>query len=333
MFNWVRSFLTNFYITVVIDDKDCKIYGEFVRKSKIIKTIKTKFDIVNSRIDPTFNKLIKKESKNAYHTYISVLLHTSKQWVLPQGKQYRKFGIDPSTSQIVKMPSGWSIFVSNSEFVDTKRLLNNIKMDLVYSPFSLLYERIVQNKVDDKLTLYVYARDYSTTMMIFRNDKMKFGKYFNNDTKEDPIVDDKVLKSIDTTNLDDIIADEEDKLINLETLQDIDSVDVGFSDGSFQDIQTIEEDDEEIDIERSVANLGKLAKLIENIKIGVKEYYSNKLYSSDFIESIVIFDAIEFDDHLSETIQTEFLIEPIIYEADANQDLIRIVKRELNEKL
>lgn len=329
MLSWLRNTLTNLYLCINISENVCKLHGEFVKNKSVVKTIRKDFEIKNGKVDRLFNTYLQEQSKKAHFSYLSYLLHTERQWALPTNKTPSDFNVDAKNSFVIRMPNNWSIFIPNYELNDISVFLNNISLDLAYSPFSLLYEQILQHQQKDKNTLYIYFQDDCVSVLIFKNQTMRFGMFFENTLKIAQIKD-TLLDPVDTTDIDTLIANEEEKMESFGILDDFDNIELEQKE-DFSDIQNIEDtdEDEEIDLETSVTIMGKVARLLDNIHESLQDYYSNPLYDSDFIDSIVIFDGVGIDINMTEGIKNEFLIEPLIFPINVSEDILKLVKRDL----
>lgn len=329
-----KYFVKNLYLCVFVGNKECSIYGQFVKNGKDLSALQADFEIVGEHIDFKFNDYVKKHAKGANSTYIALLLNTQKQWALPVSDRvgYNKFGVNFGEVNVLSMPGGWSIFIPKDEIQAQLHFLNGLKIDLLYSPFSLLYDKINEFRADDKITLYVYIQGDSCAMMVFKELEMKFGAFYNsNDEENEQKHDDGNLSPINIADIDNIIAKEDDKFNALNTLNELSTDD---EIGGFEDIsKTQEYERSESDTQTNLKRLGLSGLMLSNIKDAISDYYKNPLYDSNFIEKIVIFDSTgDIDEqNLIDIISNELCIETTVFKVDKYKDALNIISKELNE--
>ena len=70
--------------------------------------------------------------------------------------------------------------------------------------------------------------------------------------------------------------------------------------------------------------------MYRHISLAIKEFYTNPLYEGDFIENVVIFDAME---RTSATflhyLQNELLVKTAVYPVDTLKTMTELMKKEL----
>lgn len=330
MIFWIKKFLSNLYISAVFKDKECQIYAKVIKDNKILKTLEAVFDLnENKALDTKFNDYIKKQEKISNFAYLSVMINTSRQWALPTTTKegYTKFGIDFSSVNIVVMPGDWSIFIYKDEIENLQNLFNGIEINLIYSPFALLYENIINIKNENKNVLYIYNHENSISMMVFDQNTMKFSSFFSTIKSDDGIDEYKELSSVDTSDLENVISKEDDKFDQLDSLEDINFIENSSDREIFEDMNA---DFANIkNLEESVDDISKETILMNYIRLSIEEYYKNDLYDSHFIDKILIFDDTKLEKSFLSLLESELLIETSIVEIDTLKDLNKLMIREL----
>lgn len=330
MFSWLRQFLSNLIVCVLQDGDKCRIHAQIVKNSKSIKSIELEFDVSGGKIDPKFNKQLRSLVNSVHSVYLSVLLSDAKQWALPvsSGDEFRKFGVNLSDSKVLQMPNSWSIVLPKDVLKGIEHFLNGTNPDLIYSPFALLYEKIRLTKQKPSgAVLYIYVQQTTCAMLIFDGEKMKFAAFFNSQNSQVK-QNEYPLNTFDTHDLDTIITTEEDKINSLDSLGNLDDSDSN----EFADIQSTPEPEaqSEESIEKSIQGIGKSMSLIGNMKIALDDFYKSGLYESDFVNSAVIYDCCGLiDEHFPDMVESEFMMESRIHAANAGEELISVIKREL----
>lgn len=331
--SFLRSFITNLYICVFVNNKECSIYGQFVKNEKNLNAIEADFEIIGEHIDFKFNDYVKKYAKNAHSAYIALLLNTKKQWALPVSDRigYNKFGVNYAEVNVLAMPGGWSIFIPKEEIKEQTHFLNGLAIDLLYSPYALLYDKIREFRADERITLYVYTQTDSCAMMVFKGLKMQFAAFYNNDDKDESVEQgDDSLAPINIADIDNLIAKEDDKFSALNTLNELSMND---DIEGFEDIVKIEENDKrENDAQASLERLGRSGQMLANVTDAIGDYYKNPLYEADFVEKIVVFDSAGFidDQNFVDIVANELYVEATVFSVDKHKDILDIITRELN---
>ena len=162
-------------------------------------------------------------------------------------------------------------------------------------------------------------------MLIFEKKKMKFAAYFNSDGAK-ARRSEYALNAFDTHDLDSIINAEEDKINALDSLGDLGDID---TDTEFADIQgESDEPQSEESIEKSIQGIGKTMSVVGNMKTALDDFYKSE--EGDFVNLAVIFDACGLiDEHFPDVVHSELAIDSKIYSANAGEEMISIIKREI----
>lgn len=158
---------------------------------------------------------------------------------------------------------------------------------------------------------------------------MRFSAYFDTRKDSSHLVDEKELSKEDTTDIDNVIEKEEDKLNELDGLDDLSSVINSSKKESFEDLQSSEINDINRNLEDSVRDIGRETLLLNNIRLAIMEFYKNEAYRSDFIEHIMIFDGLKLEKSFLSILESELLIEADIQEINIENDMNDIMIREL----
>ena len=166
--------------------------------------------------------------------------------------------------------------------------------------------------------------------MVFAGLEMLFSAFFNEEV-EAHMEEDETIAPINIADIDNIIAKEDDKFSALNALNDLDDDNMDIN-GQFCDITKVEDVERSgAQIEESLQKVGRSGNMLNNIKEAMKEYYRNPLYQSEFIEKIVVFDSQDVLDEQSfiDVVTHEIFIDSAVFKVDRNEDLLSIIKREL----
>lgn len=280
----IRKLFSNLFLSVLIEAKECKIYGVILKNGKIVKKIETSFEHPeNNKVNIKAIEYIKNYEKECSYMYISLFFDYISQGALPitDPNAYTKYGVDPNKVKIINMPSKWSIYANNIEIKLAKNILPNLQIDLLYSPFALLYKEIQKLGFPKNSTLYIYNHINSLAIAIFQEEKMKFGAFFVTSATDGIEEDDENLQQVDTSQIDELLLSEKESN-SFEKLEPLESLD-NIKDLDFQDINTPEDKN----IINSISVFGRDMKAYEYIVSAIDEYYSNEIYNAEFLEKIV----------------------------------------------
>ena len=167
--------------------------------------------------------------------------------------------------------------------------------------------------------------------MVFAGLQMRYAAYFC-EGEEEKMAEEDTIAPINIADIDNIIAKEDDKFSALNALNDLDDDNFELN-GQFCDITKVEDVERSgAQIEESLQKVGRSGNMLNNIKEAMKEYYRNPLYQSEFIEKIVVFDSQDVLDEQSfiDVVGHEIFVDSAVFKVDRNEDLLSIIKRELN---
>lgn len=322
----IRKLFSNLFVSVLIESKECKIYGVILKNGKIVKKIEASFEhLENNKANIKAIDYIKKYEKECSYIYIALFFDYMSQGALPttNTNAYINYGVDPNKVKIINMPLNWSIYANYMEMKLSKNILGNLKVDLLYSPFALMYKEIQAIGFSQPTTMYIYNHINSLAMAVFEKDKMKFGAFFITSITEE-IEDETSLQQLDTTQIDEMLSTEKelssfDKLESLDSLENIKDLD-------FQDIGSFEDKN----ITNSISIFGRDMKVYEYIVSAIEEYYSNKLYEAKFIEKIVFFNNAKISRTFLSYLESQLLVKIENYDINTIEIMNNLMIKEIN---
>lgn len=322
----VRKLFSNLFISVLIEAKECKIYGVVLKNGKVVKKLEANFE----HLEPTKANIkaidyIKKHEKECSYTYIALFFDYMSQGSLPiiNPNEYINYGVDPNKVKIINMPSDWSIYANYMEMKLAKNMLGNLKVDLLYSPFALLYREIQTIGFCELATLYIYNHANSIALAVFEQNKMKFGAFFVSSTT-DEIEDEANFQQVDTTQIDEMLLKEKE-LNSFDRLEPLESLD-NIQDLDFQDINNLEDRN----IANSISIFGRDMKAYEYIVSAIEEYYSNKLYDAKFIEKIVFFNNTKISQTFLSYLESKLLVKTESHDVNTIEIMSDLMIKEIN---
>ncbi|ASM38811.1 MAG: hypothetical protein SPI03_04295 [Campylobacter sputorum] len=323
----IRKFFSNLFVSIIVEAKECKIYGVILKNGKIAKKIETSFEhLENNKANIRAIEYIKKYEKECSYIYIALFFDYMSQGALPttNTNAYINYGVDPNKVKIINMPSNWSIYANYMEMKLAKNILGNLQVDLLYSPFALLYRKLQQIGFSQGTTLYVYNHINSLALAIFEKDKMKFGAFFITATTDEIEEDERDLQQVDTSQIDELLSNEKE-LNSFEKLESLDKFD-DIKDLDFQDINSLEDRN----LANSISIFGRDMKAYEYIVSAIDEYYSNSLYDAKFLEKIVFFNNTKMSKTFLSYIESQLLLKIENYDINTIEIMNNLMIKEIN---
>ncbi|MBZ7984257.1 MULTISPECIES: hypothetical protein [unclassified Campylobacter] len=321
MFN-IRKYLSTIFINLVIKDKSCSIEAYSVKNEKIIKIHQRTF------IEEDKNKLlkyIKTLIDNHYFTYVSLLFTSIGQGMVPtiNKTDLQKFGVDSSAVSL-KIFDNSFLYAAKTELINADIVFDELQVDLIYSPFSILFKLIQDKKSDgfvfDGISLFVLKYGEFITLMIYDGKKFKFGSYFELKINKDNEEDHQTLELEEEIELDS----------NNDTLEELD----------FDEFDNVKVDDNfdlgadlNSDLNENLQSFSLDMQIFEYINSAIKEFYNNNIYDSDFINNIIIFEHEKSSKAMHSYIESELLIKPIVYTIDIFKEMLKLSSNDLGAKI
>lgn len=309
----IRKLFANLFVSLIVESNEWKIYVKIIKNGKVIKQTQASFEQKDAKIKAI--EYIKRHEKSATYMYIAVFFDALGQGALPGVKKssFYLHGIDLNKVKIIYMSEKWSIYANLIEMKMAKNILGHIGVDLLYSPFVLLYNEVKKRSFPKKTTMYIYNHISSICVCVFSAYAMKFGAFFK--------IDDNATNQLNMQD-DDIIGENEqfDEFQTLKPLENIDDLD-------FKDIDEIEN---EKNIEKSVSIFGRDMKIYKYIQTAIDEFYTNKIYDSSFIEKIVFFDNANISKTFLSYLENEIFMQIECYPVNTLEIMNNIMIKEIN---
>lgn len=317
----IRKYLSSVFINVVLKDKAFVIESYSVKKEKIIKTQQRTF---NDEEKQKALKYIKDLIDNHYFTYVSLLFTSIGQGMIPtiNKNELQRYGVDDSAITLKTFDNSF-LYASKVELENSNVIIDNLHVDLIFSPFVILSKLIKDKRADgfvyEGINLFVLKYNEFITLMIYENNKFKFGSYFE-------------LK---------INKENEEENIELEEELEIENDDDALEELDFDELDNIKLDDdfnldENLNTEVNDESLNTFSldmQIFEYINSAIKEFYDNEVYESDFINNIIMFEHEKSSKAMHSYIESELLLKPIVYKIDVFKEMLKLSCLDLGVKI
>ena len=328
----IRRFFSVLYLSAVIESKKCLFYGEAYKGAKLLKTIKIEFDLdeqgVISKKAEEYLKNLQKEYK---WVYVSLFFDALDQGVFEarNAEHLEKLGIKTKEISCINPAKNWLVYAKLSDVKAAEEKFDDTDIDVLYSPIALIQKEIEKQNLPTANTLFIYSCKEIFDICITSDDGAKYATVCKTD--EYDASENTEFDKENSDEIDDFITDVDDSFNNLDGLEDLeDMLKTSGNEEEFADLDYDINMPESTDVTASVSIFGRDMSMYGYISLALKEFYTNPLYESDFIEDVVIFDATE---RTSATflhyLQNELLVKTAVYPVDTLKTMTELMKKEL----
>jgi len=345
----------NLFVAVVLSETECELRCKVLKDGAIAKTFTKVFTLSPPMdgLDPALETYLMNLQDEYRFVYISFLLGSLGQGAISGtgNSAFNKHSVDMKNVHSVALYNQWSAYASYIEIKWAKNLFSNVGLDFIYSPFIILSDFVVSQKLKNKPTCYILNCQDFFILAIFEEKQLHFGAFFKTQTDtafshSDDINDweneqeEEGLSSSD--EMPEIAAQEDEdeehegieELSELGELSELDDVNDLRSTDSFSDI-----DDKSLSSFRGMDGLkeedislelyGRDLLVYKYLKTALEEYYHNPLYVSEFIDEIVIFDSYEISSDLIHQLEDELMMDVEIHKVDVSDRMCDIAIKEV----
>jgi len=340
----IQKKFQNLFVSVILNESESLLRCKVLKDGAIIKTFTKTFthtesmDALEKSVE---NYLIALQEEYTF-VYVAFFLGSMGQGAFAgTGKSaFEKHNVDSENVFTVTMNNQWSAYASYIEIKWAKNLFSEVGLDLIFSPFVVLNDFVVSQKLKNKPTCYLLNCQDSFCVAIMNEKKLYFGAFFKtqsdtNFTQTNQVNDwENEEKEEGVTALGDLSELEEDdeSLSDLSDLGDIDdirSID-SFSDiddsktlGHFKGIDTVKREDTSLEL------YGRDLLVYKYLKSSLEEYYHNSIYDSAFIEEIIIFDSYEISSDLIRQLEDDLMMDVEIHKVDVSDRMCDLAIKEV----
>ncbi|EDP6879946.1 TPA: hypothetical protein R1763_000599 [Campylobacter lari] len=319
MLSFFRKYILQLLICICYDEKQYIIRCHTWKKSQPVDTFEKSFEDKEKAIE-----YVKNLSKDFQIYYICTFFTPIAQGVVPSSnfKELSNFGVEANNVKCIPFNNAL-LYVSNQSLSSYKEDYEAFGgLDLLYSPFSLLYHCIANSGFEEKIGLYVYRYHDFVAMLICKNEIILFGSYFNIASQNYDEVDffDDIKEEFDLQIDDESQEEENEQNYDLKSLEEMSK--------ELDKLEDLDENEEQLPME-SLENFSSDMKMIEYIISSVKEFYHNPLYDNSFLEEIVIFDEESFSATSLDYLENELFIKPKVELIDTLNLMNELVVKDL----
>ncbi len=343
----------NLFVAVVLSETECLLRCKVLKNGAITKVFTKTFALTPplDALDKTIENYLMNLQDEYQFVYIAFLLNSLGQGAISGtgNASFSKHNVDIQNVHNVALYNQWSAYASYIEIKWAKNLFSEVGLDFIYSPFIILNDFVVSQKLKNRPTCYILNCQDFFILAIFEEKQLHFGAFFKtqtdtafthsddvndweNEQEEEGILDSEALPEVGRTDEDEHEGLEElSELTELGELEDIDdlrSTD-SFSDidekgiSSFRGMEDLKEEDISLEL------YGRDLLVYKYLRTALEEYYHNPLYKSEFIDEIIIFDSYEISSDLIHQLEDELMMDVEIHKVDVSDRMCDIAIKEV----
>ncbi len=212
--------------------------------------------------------------------YVVSMMDTFNQGALPGcgSRTFEKYGIDEALSRHICFQKQWSAYVSLVEIKWFEEKFKGIELDLLYSPFILLYQHVYPH-LDETPGIYILHQNSMLYMMVLSKDRLW---YAHATAVLHSQAQGAVEAGLDTDEADDLAFD-------LELLEEEEGAEIlenNMIKKSLKEEGIAEEEADRDDLALLEYNLN----LYEEVKETIGRYYRDDRYEQTFIQKAMLYD-------------------------------------------
>ena len=337
----------NLFVAIVLNETECVLRCKVLKNGAITKVFTKTFALTPplDALDKTIEDYLMNLQDEYQFVYIAFLLNSLGQGAISGtgNATFTKHNVDIQNVHNVTLHNQWSAYASYIEIKWAKNLFAEVGLDLLYSPFIILNDFVVSQKLKNKPTCYLLNCQDFFVLVIMEDKKLHFGAFFRtqsntftqtsevndweSETQEEGISNLGELPELmeeedeDESNLGDFAAlGDADDFQSVDSFSDVDEVKTL---GHFKGIDNVREEDTSLEL------YGRDLLVYKYLKSSLEEYYHNPLYVSEFIEEIIIFDGYEVSSDLIHQLEDELMMDVEIHKVDVSDRLCDIAVKEI----
>lgn len=339
---FLRNFVAQLLICVVFEDGKHSVRARSTKGGKIIKSYEKSFEDRKKLL-----QYVDSLSQNFQLYYISVFCENATQGLAPvsSASELSRFGAPKNVATLSLLNA--QIYTPKSVIKDYQRLFENYgEVDLIYSPFMLLYHCISKTKPSrDKTTLYVFRHSIYLTLMVCEAKRVLFGKFYDIstqdlDTQEESVEEMSEEELNGDINFDEPIAEGSAELAGLinedKDAPNSNTIDLNALNSSNspspQNVAPINDTNTRqiASNAMNLSNFGSDMDMCSCIFKGVQDFYQNPLYNGKFIDEVTLFDNAEASEAVLDYIEGEIFIKPKVVKIDTFVLMSELMREELD---
>ena len=328
----LETLYTKVFINIIVGESKSIVFVEVVSKGEVVKSESESFktNILSSEMHVYLKASI---AKSPYH-YISILDKSINQGAIPTCSNIKDY-VDTKGLNSICIDKNWTFYTRQEDIKDLKYEYQNIGLDLIFSPFSIL-AKFFKDKIELNLSIFALIEENNISLSVFNQGKLLYAEYLHIKTQNqdetlmmDSILDDDddddMDLDLDDIDLDDMDAD--DDITSLDDFADIEDLNADVDIEEFSEAQDIvrTHEEQEVNIEDINDDYTKFIMIQDSIN----RFYHDEKYNSEFLESIYIADSIGLSTDLKKYLEEEMFLNVVVRKIALEEELSDMAKAEI----
>jgi len=314
LFKFIKKRMLYRYIIVYLSNSVATVNIYDVKNLKILSHTSDDFSLENQdEFTDEVVEYINKKQSDVIRSYVVTLLNSQGQGIVPtcSATEFQKYSVDRRYIFNICIDKTFTNYASKIDIKWIQKTFAKTGIDIIFSPFILLYDLIKNEKDRSQVILYILYVNHSLTLMIAKDNKILYGAYHNISSDENPLYSS---------------YDESDEIDISEEEFDIDELDLDSDDDfDLDDDSDLDEEKYISEVELVEENKG-FAKFLSNT---LKEFYSNKIYENNFVDKVKIYVEDDMDNSLLEYIENELFLTTEVFKIELDQLMIKYCQKEV----
>ncbi|MBS9778911.1 MAG: hypothetical protein KGV58_01220 [Campylobacteraceae bacterium] len=173
MSSWKQKYFSNIFFSIVLEDHLCCVFGRVFQKGKVVKTFRRVFKNQDKNsLEKPIIKYINSKSLGCAFRYVSFLLSSKEQGFAKK----EKLALSDEV-MLANIDKEYVVFTPNLNVEQSKLTCKKIGLDLLYSPFALMYDRVKNHYENKNICLYMYVHKSCISVMVFKQKEL-FESFF-----------------------------------------------------------------------------------------------------------------------------------------------------------
>lgn len=327
----LREYMFQLLICVLFEEDEYSLYAYSMRGGVLKKTYDKSFEDKKRLL-----RYIDNLSQNYQIYYISVFLDSPEQGLVPVSDkdELRKFGVEAKTAQCINL-SNAQVYTTKNIIKEYKKLFSDYgELDLIYSPFALLYHcintKIKMKKGEKKLTLYIYKHNSYIALIVCEGKKILFGSFTDispknteneseNETEGEAKPEAKTEEAPKEEQPAPQEAAEAEQAGESDELKELDSL----LDENADKLKYVTSDASDL------SNFGSDMDMCSYVFSSIQEFYNNPIYNGAFIDELVIFDNDKISQAVLDYLEGEIFLQPKVIQINTFNLMRELMCKEL----
>ncbi len=321
MFSFLKKRLLYRFIIVYLQDDSVFVHIYDIKNTKVLNSDTVHFELEKkNEFTEEIIDFINKKQDEILRSYVVTLVNSLGQGIIPtcNENRFKDFHIDKKYIYYICIDNLFTNYVTKADIKWVQKIFAPVGIDLIFSPFIVLKKLIENYRIqNDDVILFILYHNLYATLIVYKDGKYIYGNFFN-------ILDEKSPLYTDYENSDEDEIEDESFEID-EILDD-----------NFDEITSFELDDVNSTSMQNINNYKIMVDLVQEnrgfayqLSNSLKEFYSNKIYDSNFVDKIVIFSEDSIDINLIEYIENELFLSVDTEMIEMDEVVLNLSKEEL----